>query len=280
MKKYSFFLLLFLMPISLLASSPCSNTGYQNSTMKAIMDKGYIRIATIGDNPPFYWVSHGVTRGYDFDVMKNIAKTLGVKLKVTVVPHDSQDASIIKLVENNKVDLAMANLVVNQAAAQRVYFTSPYVEENTVLLVNRKKMHVNGWEQSQGYYADKVLKTAVIKNSFQEILSAQLYPKSNPVEYLDYAEAISGLADGKSDILITEIQRVWYLLERNPELESKLVIVKGSRVEGVGFAVNYSSLRLHQWLQFYVTIGRASRLGFLAQMQQKYFYTGADNEGT
>lgn len=271
MKWYGYIALLFVLPASLLANTLCSGTRYQASTMKRIMTRGTIRIGTITDNPPFYSKSHGLLKGFDYRVMKDIAKRLAVKLEIVPFARSSGTEKLLDAVEQGQVDMAMANITINPVDAKKVYFSQPYIKEDSILVVNRKRMHKLNWGQSLNYFLDKAIKMATI-NGFQEKQSAALYQHAVLLDFEGYSQALHAVAKGGADAMHIELQRAMYLLARQPALTNKLAIIKGKEYADVGFAVGYNSLYLHQWLDFYIRVGKASKLGFLYQMNKKYFY--------
>jgi ABC-type amino acid transport substrate-binding protein len=273
-------LLFLLLPVLAFGSAKCQDLSYQTSQLQKIKASGVIRIATIRDNPPFYWQSHGLTRGYDYEVMQDIAKRLGVELQVITVPPGVAKPSVLDLVQKNQADLAVANLIINQQAAQQVYFTGPYLRESVVLAVNRKKIHTEGWELSAAYFSNKPIKIAVVKHSYQAILTKRLYPKAQMVYFPNFSQALAAVADGKVGIMPVEKQRIVYLLARQPSAVNQVAILKTAVENKVGLVTNYGSIRLHQWLDFYITIGNASKIGYLSKMRQVYFTLGGSHEGS
>jgi len=267
-----------LLPLMAFGQRACPDLSYENSHLKQIQEKGVITIATFGNNPPFFWRSHGLTYGYDHEVMKSLAHQLGVKLKIVEVASNQDKPSVIDLVESGQVDMSMANLVINPIDAKRVAFSSPYIEEEAVLIVNRKKLHQNGWGMSIGYYKKKPHRIAVVGTGIVKKWAHGVYPKSTPVFYPSMARALEGVAKGEADMVLTQYQRVLYLLAHKPGLVSHVVVIKGQQKELVGFAIPYASLRLRQWLEFFIMTGRASKIGFVNQAYQKYFATGVQNE--
>jgi ABC-type amino acid transport substrate-binding protein len=267
-----------LLPALVWAGPPCPNLDYQHSAIAAIKARGVIRVATIRENPPFYWHSHGALHGYDYDVMQDIAKRLGVKLDVTTVAPGTENPSVLDLVQQKKVDLAIGNLVVNQQAAQQVYFSKPYIQENVVLLVNRKRIHQNNWQLSSTYFRDRSVTIAAVQHSYQAMLSQRFFRQGNIDYFPDFEKALQAVAKGRADMMLVEKDRIMYLLVRHPAWINAVSMLKTQEKNNIALAVNYQSIHLRQWLDFYITIGNASKIGYLSKMQHKYFYTGEANE--
>jgi polar amino acid transport system substrate-binding protein len=88
-----------------------------------IIDAGVVRIAVPSDLPPFgSRDSAGQVEGYDVDVARLLAKSLGVRLELVPVTSGDRVAALLTL----RADLVVANLGVSPERAKSIAFSSPY----------------------------------------------------------------------------------------------------------------------------------------------------------
>jgi len=104
-----------------------------------IIKAGKLRAAiTDTETPPFMTRNRqNEYHGFELDLLKLCAETMGVKLEL--VPVDSFDGLVTALTED-KADIAMSELSLTLPRILQVDFSQPYVKLPLALLVNRKEM--------------------------------------------------------------------------------------------------------------------------------------------
>lgn len=78
--------------------------------------------------------------GYEFELLKGFAKSIGVKLEIVVAKNMNE---IFDLLNNNEVDIVAANLTVTKERLEIVNFTTPLLHTRQVLIQRKPK----GWER-------------------------------------------------------------------------------------------------------------------------------------
>lgn len=134
--KKSWLVALGLVMILSIGLAGCGKKDNDNSIQK-IKDKGTLVIGTSADYAPFEFPivknGHKQITGYDILIAKQIAKDLGVKLKV----QNTEFSSLISDLKGNKVDLVMAGMVSTDARKKQVAFSKSYYTVKNVLLVKK-----------------------------------------------------------------------------------------------------------------------------------------------
>lgn len=124
---------LFLITAAIVAGilSGCDNRNL--SALEQVKSKGKLVVATRNSSTTYYEGPDGRPTGFEYDLLKMFADSLGVKLKI-VVPESF--SSILPKVENGKVHFAAAGLTVTEARKRKVRFALPY-QQITQQLVYR-----------------------------------------------------------------------------------------------------------------------------------------------
>lgn len=102
-----------------------------------IVKRGYIR-AIVDNSSTSYYIYKGRRMGYEFEMLRNLASRLGVKLHL-IVKSDIQEA--FYLLNKGKVDIIAMNLETIEERKKYGHFTYPLGELGTVL-VQKKGEHM------------------------------------------------------------------------------------------------------------------------------------------
>lgn len=99
---------------------------------ETIKENGKMVVGTSGDFPPFESVdANGKLVGYDIDLINEIGKRMGLQVEIKDMPFDS----LLAAVQEGKIDLVIAGMNYTEERDQKVDFTDPYFESETVLIV-------------------------------------------------------------------------------------------------------------------------------------------------
>lgn len=242
------------------------------SDLEQIVNRGVIRFAVTGENPPFLWKAHGNIKGYEYKIMQAIKNLLGVKLKIVYSNPLVPDETVIQLVKQGKADVGLSSLTINQEDAQLVGFTRPYTESVMYLLVNRKKLHGRGWQRMGAYYFKKAFRAAVVKGRYFSVQTHKLLPKAVLIPYKNMSDAIDAVMSGEADVMLTESERLKYWVVKKPLVPVRLVALRmNDQVSEKGMVVNYNSWALHQWLGFFININSIRKTGLFSVLYRQFF---------
>ncbi len=173
-----------------------------------IISKGTVRILVFGDVPPFG--SQNANReleGFDIDLAKLVAKSLGVKLDLVQVPA----ANRIPFLLTDKADMNIAAMSVTAERARQVMYSDPYAD--TSLAVYGPK------SEAVKTAADLKGKISVAKGTTEDLVLTAANPKADIMRTEDNATAVQAYLSGQSQFLAANSVVVVELAKKNPNKE-------------------------------------------------------------
>ena len=177
--------------ITLLVFTTAANA---ESRLKTIQTNGELRVGTTGDWDPMSMKDPATNKykGFDIDVMKELAKDMGVKIKF--VPTDWK--TIVSGITANRYDLS-TSVTKTPKRAEVAGFTETYYKYGTVPLVLKKNSKkFSTWNSLN----NKDVTIATTLGTSQEEKAKEFFPKSKlksvEAPARDFQEVLSGRADG------------------------------------------------------------------------------------
>ena len=184
MKKIFLVVLLALLPFSVNAES----------NLNKILSSGELKVGTTGDWDPMTVKDPATNKykGFDIDVMNELAKDMGVKIKF--VPAEWK--TIVSGITSSRYDIS-TSVTKTPKRAEVAGFTDTYYKYGTVPLVLKKNLKkFSTWDSLNN---EKVTIATTLGTS-QEEKAKEFFPKSklNSVEApaRDFQEVLAGRADG------------------------------------------------------------------------------------
>ena len=177
--------------IALLIISTAANA---ESKLQTIKKNGELRVGTTGDWDPMSMKDPATNKykGFDIDVMRELAKDLGVKVKF--VPAEWK--TIVAGITADRYDIS-TSVTKTPKRAEVAGFTETYYKYGTVPLVLKKNSKkFSTWKSLN----NKDVTIATTLGTSQEEKAKEFFPKSklNSVEApaRDFQEVLAGRADG------------------------------------------------------------------------------------
>ena len=177
--------------ISLLIFTTVANA---DSRLQTIQKNGELRVGTTGDWDPMSMKDPATNKykGFDIDVMNELAKDMGVKVKF--VPTDWK--TIVSGITANRYDLS-TSVTKTPKRAEVAGFTETYYKYGTVPLVLKKNSKkFSTWDSLN----NKKVTIATTLGTSQEEKAKEFFPKSKlksvEAPARDFQEVLSGRADG------------------------------------------------------------------------------------
>lgn len=183
--------------------------------MDSIISRGKIRVVT-DYNTVNYFVCKDVSVGYQYDLMTEYAKHLGVEMEL-IVSNDYEHN--IELVNNGKADIIATTLIADTANEQRILFSEPYGRSKIVLIQRKDERERPIGEDSLSLLAADTV--GVLLNSFYETVLENINDTATfdniiieQIEYYDVEQIINLVAENelKHTIALDNIARAnaWY----------------------------------------------------------------------
>ncbi|MEK9638466.1 MAG: ABC transporter substrate-binding protein [Pelagibacteraceae bacterium] len=164
------------------------------SKLKKILNSGELRVGTTGDWDPMSVKDPATNsyKGFDIDVMNQLAKDMGVKIKF--VPTDWK--TIVSGITADRYDVS-TSVTKTPKRAEVAGFTETYYKYGTVPLVLKKNLKkYSTWESLNN---EKVTIATTLGTS-QEEKAKEFFPKSKlksvEAPARDFQEVLAGRADG------------------------------------------------------------------------------------
>ena len=198
--------------LAILALVIFATTAQAASKLDAIKKNGELRVGTTGDWDPMSMKDPATNKykGFDIDVMKELAKDLGVKVKF--VPAEWK--TIVAGITADRYDIS-TSVTKTPKRAEVAGFTATYYKYGTVPLVLKKNLKkFPTWDSLN----NKNVKIATTLGTSQEEKAKEFFPKSKlqsvEAPARDFQEVLSGRADGN----ITSSTEANKLVVKYPQL--------------------------------------------------------------
>jgi len=161
------------------------------STLDAIKARGKLLAGVKFDTPPFGFVGEdGKVAGFDVDVMREIAKALGVEVEFVKVTSQTR----IPMLVSGNVDVVAASMTHTREREKTIDFSITYYTGAQALLVPQDSKVA-----SLADLADKTV--AVQQGTTLERNLARLAPKAKVLPFHDYTSAWLAVRQGRADAL-------------------------------------------------------------------------------
>jgi len=218
--------------LSLVAIGMLSGAAFADK-LADIKKSGVLNAGVKYDFKPFGFVNaKNNVVGFDIDLLKYIAKDLGVKVKFQQVTSKTR----IPLVAGGQIDIAAASMTHKVMRDDTIDFTISYFFDGQSMLV-RKDCKTRS---AKGFAGKKV-------GAIQGATSGENFKKASPkakiIYFQEYPQAVMALKKGKIDAVTTDL--VWCSTQAN-DSKGTLKVTGGTlSIEpyGMGIAENESNLR-------------------------------------
>ena len=180
--------------VAVIALLIISNTASAESKLETIKNNGELRVGTTGDWDPMSMKDPATNKykGFDIDVMRELAKDIGVKVKF--VPAEWK--TIVAGITADRYDIS-TSVTKTPKRAEVAGFTTTYYKYGTVPLVLKKNLKkFSTWNSLNN---EKVIIATTLGTS-QEEKAKEFFPKSKlksvEAPARDFQEVLAGRADG------------------------------------------------------------------------------------
>lgn len=227
-----------------------------------IQKSGKLVIGTSGNMPLMSEkLMTGELVGFDIDMAKAMAETMGVKLELKSMPFDQ----LIPALEQGTVDVVLSNMTMTMDRNMRVAFAGPYFVSGKCLITKEQEI-AQADEPEDLKEADA--KIAVVRGTTSENFVKELLPLARrmPVENVD--KGTNMVAKGEANAFLTDFPICLSVMKRYPDSGFQSV-VSLLTYEPIGIALPANDpLLMNLAINF---IDRAENVGLIQGLAVKWF---------
>ncbi|MFD2200233.1 transporter substrate-binding domain-containing protein [Shivajiella indica] len=229
--------------------------------LEEIVNRGFIR-AVVDNSSVSYYIYRGRRMGYEFEMLRNLANNLGIKLHLIVTP-DIGEA--FKLLNTGKADIIAMNLEITEERRVFANFTKPMGQISTVLVQRKSNNMVKDYPELQGKEIH-IRKDAVYRDqltSLQELYEIDL----NIIEDDEDAEnLVNRVVKGEIELTILDKENALVNATYFDNLDVDLEISPNS---DVAWAVRKNSPNLENAINEWIL--KRKKSGYFNMIYAKYF---------
>ena len=148
--------------------------------------------------------------GYDIDMARALAESMGVKLETKIIPFDQ----LIPALESGEVDIVLSNMTMTVDRNMRVAFAGPYFVSGKCLITKEQEVAKAG-DATDLKEADMTM--AVVKGTTSENFVKELLPQLKTLPVTDADEGTKLVASGKAKAMLTDFPICLSVMKRYPD---------------------------------------------------------------
>ncbi|HGY12419.1 MAG TPA: transporter substrate-binding domain-containing protein [Desulfobacterales bacterium] len=171
----------------------------KKSTVESILQSKQLRVGFESGYMPFEMTNkNGKFMGFDIDLAKALAKSMGVKF----VPVNIAWDGIIPALVSNKFDIIIGGMTVTQSRNLQINFSNPYIVVGQAVLLNKKHA-----DTVQSYRDLNDPKYTIVSRlgTTGEQAAQRMIPRANYKSFEAEAEAAMEVIQGNADALIYDL---------------------------------------------------------------------------
>lgn len=221
MRKHLFIILsaLFLIGIVALIIPGCANDTDHQPTIERIKQNGVLRVGTTGDYHPLTFLEpDGSYTGFCIEVAENIAKDLGVGIRFVPTSWPTLTADVLE--EPQKFDLAIGGISITDKRLDTMLMSEGYLANGKTILCRRTD--IDSFKSLEDIDKPEV-KVMVNPGGTNEQLANEKLTHATILVHQSNLEIPRLIAEGKADIMITEITEAPYYTSIDNRLAAPLM---------------------------------------------------------
>ena len=240
-----------------------SNTAKASASpvIDRILQRGEIAVGMAGNMPPMNMTSkEGELIGYEVDLAKAMAKAMGVRAKLTVMPF----AELLPALQAGKIDLILSNMTITPGRNLKVAFVGPYFISGKAFLTKIKTIAMA--DEAEDIDA-KNTKLVALKGSTSQAFVEDAIPDATLIAANDYDEAVKMVLEDKVHAMVADYPICVVSVFRYPN-QGLLSVVTTLTYEPIGVGVPAGDPLLVNWVENFM--GIAEETGFLQELQENW----------
>ncbi|BCS96151.1 amino acid ABC transporter substrate-binding protein [Desulfoluna limicola] len=171
----------------------------KKSTLNKIMERKELRIGLDPGYQPFEMTNKkGEVVGFDVDIAKELAKSMGVKLTIVNTDYDG----IIPALLTDKFDIILSGMTITQSRNLQINFADPYIVVGQAIILNKNlKGKVNSYKDLN----DPKYTVASRIGTTGEMATKRMIPKAKYKSFDKEADGAMDVVNGQADAFIYDL---------------------------------------------------------------------------
>ena len=213
-----------------------------DSTLVRILERGQLVLGTSGNMPTMSQVdAKGRVTGFDIDMARLMAESMGVKLETRVMPF----GDLLPALESGKVDVIISNMTITSKRNLRVAFVGPYMTSGKCIVT--KDQALAEAQKSTNLNTSKT-RLVVLGGSTSEDFARELFSDATIITVDDFDEATELVKKDQAEGLLTEYPICLATLKANPDAGFRSLFSLLT-YEPIGIALPANDAQFINWTQ-------------------------------
>jgi polar amino acid transport system substrate-binding protein len=210
--------------------------------LSRILQRGELIVGTAGSMPPLNMTTkEGKVIGFEIDLARYFAATMGVELKLEVMPF----AELLPALEKGEIDMILSGMTITSERNLKVAFVGPYFISGKAFLT---KIETIASPKDYSEIDSPKTTLAALKGSTSQLFVESVMPKAKLVTTKHYDEAVDMVIQGKVDAMVADYPICVVSVLRYP-YEGLVSVITPLTFEPLGIAVPPGDSHLINWLE-------------------------------
>ncbi len=234
---------------------------FEGSKLNKVVKRGKIVVGMELKFWPFeYTDEQGKAVGFDVDVAKELAKSLGVELEIK----DMEWTGLIPALTSGKIDLIISGITGTLERSKAITFTQPYFTTGLcALLSSQRAADVTNVDQLND--PNRII--AVKTGTTADLVATQKFPKAQINRYKEETACAQEVINGRADAFFYDQISVAKHHKQNPGATN--AILTPFTYEPYCIALQKGDFDWWQWLEMFVQTIKSN--GTLKTLHDKHF---------
>jgi len=239
--------------------------GLTQNTLSNIIKNEEIRIGMTGNQPPYSMKSkNDKLMGYEVDLAKILAKSMGVKLKLVELPF----SELLPAMQSGKIDAVMSGMTITPERNLKVLFAGPYTISGKSILTKSKVLA----EISEAKEANsKQYKITCLKGSTSEKFVRVFMPNTEIIPVENYDIGVDMVLNDQADALVADFPICVVTMLRFQD-EGLVTLDEPLTIEPIGMALPSGEPQFLNLVENYMSALKLS--GAMEVLDQIWFEDG------
>lgn len=255
------FLLLFLIGCAQTNSNKAIASSSAAPVIDRIQQRGTLVVGMTGNMPPLNMTSkEGELIGYEVDLARAMAKAMGAKAKLAVMPF----AELLPALQTGKIDLIVSNMTITPGRNMKVAFVGPYFTSGKAFLTKRKTIALA--DEAADIDA-KNTKLVALRGSTSQAFVETAIPDATLITARDYDQAVKMVLEDKVHAMVADYPICVVSVFRYPD-QGLFSVVTTLTYEPIGVGVPADDPLLVNWVENF--LGIAEGTGLLEELRRRW----------